>query len=272
MYDASAPGSSRGRRPSRSRRAPSAARRAPRAPRSASSAGSCCCRPTGRSWPGLVVNLAGVDDLPRLVERPLELLGGGDAAADHALHRDHDRAARPAAALGRGELRGGAPARGGRHRPRSWPWPSNSEGDVLHTVVIMAAMPTAMMSLVIGARIGPAGRRPGGGRGGDHGPGHRHPAPLAGGAAVTPRPLRRPAGRGRGRTREPGGAGTRPRPARGSRAGPRARGPSAAGRSPRRARRAWRRSSSSRRSSASAPRAGRPSSASRRRPPRRGCW
>ena len=28
------------------------------------------------------------------------------------------------------------------------------EGDVLHTVVIMAAMPTAMMSLVIGARSG----------------------------------------------------------------------------------------------------------------------
>ena len=28
------------------------------------------------------------------------------------------------------------------------------EGDVLHTVVIMAAMPSAMMSLVIGARSG----------------------------------------------------------------------------------------------------------------------
>ena len=103
---------------------------------------------------GVVVNLAGVDDLPLLIERPLELLAA---------------AVLPLTMLYTGitiELRG---------LPRLWGEVSYSavmrllvagviglivatafqfEGDVLHTVVIMAAMPTAMMSLVIGARSG----------------------------------------------------------------------------------------------------------------------
>ena len=103
---------------------------------------------------GVAVNLAGVDDLPLLVERPLELLAA---------------AVLPLTMIYTGlmiELRG---------LPQLWGEVSFSvvmrlgvagliglgvamafqfEGDVLHTVVIMAAMPTAMMSLVIGARSG----------------------------------------------------------------------------------------------------------------------
>ena len=103
---------------------------------------------------GVVVNLAGVDDLPRLIERPLELLAASVL---------------PLTMLYTGltiELRG---------LPRLWGEVSYSavmrlfvagviglvvalafqfKGDVLHTVVIMAAMPTAMMSLVIGSRSG----------------------------------------------------------------------------------------------------------------------
>ncbi len=103
---------------------------------------------------GVVVNLAGVGDLPLLVERPLELLAA---------------AVLPLTMLYTGlmiELRG---------LPQLWGEVSYSvvmrlgvagliglavatafqfEGDVLHSVVIMAAMPTAMMSLVIGARSG----------------------------------------------------------------------------------------------------------------------
>ena len=86
-----------------------------------------------------------------------------------------------------------------------------------HTVVIMAAMPTAMMSLVIGARSGLRADVLAGGRGRHDAPGDRDPARVAGGAAVTRRRrLRRaPGGRGRG-AREPGGAGPRPRPAPGA--------------------------------------------------------
>ena len=40
------------------------------------------------------------------------------------------------------------------HRGSAWPSPWGFSGDVLHTVVIMAAMPTAMMSLVLGTRYG----------------------------------------------------------------------------------------------------------------------
>jgi predicted permease len=103
---------------------------------------------------GVAVNLAGVDDLPRLVERPLELMSA---------------AVLPLTMIYAGlmiELRG---------LPRLWGEVSYAtvmrlgvatliglgvatalglEGDVLNTVVIMAAMPTAMMSLVIGARSG----------------------------------------------------------------------------------------------------------------------
>jgi malate permease and related proteins len=103
---------------------------------------------------GVAVNLAGVDDLPRFVERPLELLAA---------------AVLPLTMLYTGlmiELRG---------LPRLWGEVSYSvvmrlgiagviglivatafqfTGDVLNSIVIMAAMPTAMMSLVIGARSG----------------------------------------------------------------------------------------------------------------------
>jgi predicted permease len=103
---------------------------------------------------GLVLNLAGVEELPELVERPLELLGA---------------AVLPLTMLYAGlmiELRG---------LPRLWGEVSYAtvvrlgvaaliglgvatalglSGDILNTVVIMAAMPTAMMSLVIGARSG----------------------------------------------------------------------------------------------------------------------
>ena len=103
---------------------------------------------------GLAFNLAGIDELPVLVERPLELLSA---------------AVLPLTMIYAGlliELRG---------LPRLWGEVSYSvvvrlgiaaviglgvasalglSGDILNTVVIMAAMPTAMMSLVIGARSG----------------------------------------------------------------------------------------------------------------------
>lgn len=103
---------------------------------------------------GLAVNLAGVDELPLLLERPLELMAA---------------AVLPLTMIYVGlmiELRG---------LPRLWGEVSYAvvvrlgvatliglavatalglSGDILNTVVIMAAMPTAMMSLVIGARSG----------------------------------------------------------------------------------------------------------------------
>jgi malate permease and related proteins len=103
---------------------------------------------------GLALNLSGVGDLPVLVERPLELLAA---------------AVLPLTMVYAGlmiELRG---------LPRLWGEVSYAvivrlgiatvvglgvatllglEGEIFNTVVIMAAMPTAMMSLVIGARSG----------------------------------------------------------------------------------------------------------------------
>jgi malate permease and related proteins len=103
---------------------------------------------------GLAFNLAGIDELPGLVERPLELMAA---------------AVLPLTMIYAGlliELRG---------LPRLWGEVSYAvvvrlgiaaviglgvasalglSGDILNTVVIMAAMPTAMMSLVIGARSG----------------------------------------------------------------------------------------------------------------------
>jgi predicted permease len=103
---------------------------------------------------GLLVNLAGVGDLPSGVERPMEILAG---------------ATLPLTMLYAGVM---IDFRGLKQL-----WPEISyvtvirlglsavigaglavavglEGDVLHTVVIMAAMPTAMMSLVLGTRYG----------------------------------------------------------------------------------------------------------------------
>ena len=103
---------------------------------------------------GLACNLAGVDELPSLAERPLELMAA---------------AVLPLAMVYAGlmiDLRG---------LPRIWGEVGYAvvvrlglatlvglavatalglSGDIFNTVVIMAAMPTAMMSLVIGARSG----------------------------------------------------------------------------------------------------------------------
>lgn len=103
---------------------------------------------------GLLVNLSGLGDLPSGIERPMQILAG---------------ATLPLTMLYAGvmiDFRG---------LGRLWPEISyvtvvrlglsavigaglavavGLEGDVLHTVVIMAAMPTAMMSLVLGTRYG----------------------------------------------------------------------------------------------------------------------
>ena len=103
---------------------------------------------------GLACNLAGVEELPSLAERPLELMAA---------------AVLPLAMVYAGlmiDLRG---------LPRIWSEVGYTvvvrlglatlvglavatalglSGDIFNTVVIMAAMPTAMMSLVIGARSG----------------------------------------------------------------------------------------------------------------------
>jgi malate permease and related proteins len=103
---------------------------------------------------GLLLNVAGVDSLPALAERPLELL----AAAVLPVTMVYAGLMIDLRALPRlwGEVGyvsvvrlgiagliglGVATALG-------------LSGDILNTVVIMAAMPTAMMSLVIGARSG----------------------------------------------------------------------------------------------------------------------
>jgi predicted permease len=103
---------------------------------------------------GVAVNLLGVGDLPELIARPFEILGA---------------ATLPLTMLYAGimiEVRG---------LGRLWPEMTYAvvvrlgvsallgvaiasllrfSGDVFNTIVIMAAMPTAMMSLVIGARSG----------------------------------------------------------------------------------------------------------------------
>ncbi|WP_217923540.1 AEC family transporter [Miltoncostaea oceani] len=110
--------------------------------------------PTWALVAGLAVNLAGVEELPAIVERPFELLGAAtlpltmiyaglmlDLRGVERLWRELGYAV--VVRLGLSTLLGVAVAAVLR-----------LEGDVRATVVIMAAMPTAMMSLVIGTRSG----------------------------------------------------------------------------------------------------------------------
>ncbi|MGD9570261.1 MAG: AEC family transporter [Thermoleophilia bacterium] len=110
--------------------------------------------PTWALVAGLAVNLAGVEDLPALVERPFEILGAAtlpltmiyaglmlDLRGVERLWRELGYVV--VVKLGLATLLGVAIAALLR-----------LEGDVRNTVVIMAAMPTAMMSLVIGTRSG----------------------------------------------------------------------------------------------------------------------
>ncbi|MFP5451827.1 MAG: AEC family transporter [Thermoleophilia bacterium] len=103
---------------------------------------------------GLVVNLAGVNDLPALVEQPFEIMAGavlpltmlygGLMLEVRGLARIwREMAYVVVVRLGVATLIGLGVAR-----------LFGFTGDVLNTVVIMAAMPTAMMSLVLGARAG----------------------------------------------------------------------------------------------------------------------
>jgi len=103
---------------------------------------------------GLAVNLAGVEDLPLLVERPLELLG----AAVLPLTMVYAGLMIELGGLARlwGEVGYTAVVRLGVATLIGLGVATalGLDGDILDTVVIMAAMPTAMMSLVIGARSG----------------------------------------------------------------------------------------------------------------------
>jgi malate permease and related proteins len=103
---------------------------------------------------GLALNVAGVDSLPVLVERPLEILAaavlpltmlyGGLMLEVGGLARIwREMAYVVIVRLGVAALIGYAVARA-----------FGFTGDVLNTVVIMAAMPAAMMSLVLGVRGG----------------------------------------------------------------------------------------------------------------------
>lgn len=103
---------------------------------------------------GLLVNVAGLGDLPSAVERPMEILGAAtlpltmlyaglmiDVRGLGALWREIGYVT--VVRLGLSTLLGlGLAVAVGL------------DGDVLHTVVIMAGMPTAMMSLVLGTRYG----------------------------------------------------------------------------------------------------------------------
>jgi hypothetical protein len=103
---------------------------------------------------GLTVNLAGVEELPELVDRPLEILG----AAVLPLVMIYVGLMLDLRGLGRvwGEVTYSAVVRLGVAVPVGLLVASllGLGGDTLNTVVIMAAMPTAMMSLVIGAARG----------------------------------------------------------------------------------------------------------------------
>jgi hypothetical protein len=103
---------------------------------------------------GLALNLAGVDGLSSLVERPLELL----AAAVLPLTMIYAGLMIDLRGLPRlwGEVSYAAVVRLGIAAVIGLAVATalGLTGDVLDTVVIMAAMPTAMMSLVIGARSG----------------------------------------------------------------------------------------------------------------------
>jgi predicted permease len=103
---------------------------------------------------GLLVNLSGLGDLPSGIERPAQILAGAtlpltmlyagvmiDFRGLNALWRELSYVT--VVRLGLSTLIGAALAVA-----------VGLEGDVLHTVVIMAAMPTAMMSLVLGTRYG----------------------------------------------------------------------------------------------------------------------
>jgi predicted permease len=103
---------------------------------------------------GLLVNVAGVGDLPSGIERPMEILGAAtlpltmiyaglmiDIRGLGALWRELGYVT--VVRLGLSTLIGAGLAVA-----------VGLEGDVLHTVVIMAGMPTAMMSLVLGTRYG----------------------------------------------------------------------------------------------------------------------
>jgi malate permease and related proteins len=101
---------------------------------------------------GLIVNGAGVDELPALVERPLELLGGAvlplvmiyaglmlEVSGLRGIWAEVGVAVVHRLVLGALVGLGAAAALG-------------LEGGTMHTVVLMAAMPTAMLSLVIGSK------------------------------------------------------------------------------------------------------------------------
>jgi hypothetical protein len=106
--------------------------------------------PTWALAAGLTLNLAGVHDLPEVIDRPLEILGGAVLPlvliyAGLVIEWDGVRRAWREvglAAIGRFVI---APAVG-----LAVALALGLDGDVLRTVVLMTAMPTAMMSLVIG--------------------------------------------------------------------------------------------------------------------------
>jgi malate permease and related proteins len=106
--------------------------------------------PTWALAVGLTLNLGGVHDLPEVIERPLEILGGAVLPlvliyAGLVIEWDGVRRAWREVGLvtvGRFVI---APAVG-----LAVALALGLDGDVLRTVVLMTAMPTAMMSLVIG--------------------------------------------------------------------------------------------------------------------------
>jgi predicted permease len=106
--------------------------------------------PTWALAVGLTLNLAGVNDLPEVIDRPLEILGAAVLPlvliyAGLVIEWDGVRRAWREVGLvsvGRFLI---APAVGFGVAVAL-----GLEGDVLRTVVLMTAMPTAMMSLVIG--------------------------------------------------------------------------------------------------------------------------
>ena len=103
---------------------------------------------------GLLVNVAGVGDLPSAVERPMEILAGATLPLTMiyaGLMIDFSGLRRLWPEVGYVTVvRLGLSAVIGAGLAVA----VGLEGDVLHTVVIMAAMPSAMMSLVLGTRYG----------------------------------------------------------------------------------------------------------------------
>ncbi len=103
---------------------------------------------------GVAVNLLGVGDLPDLISRPFEILG----AATLPLTMLYAGVMIEVRGLNRlwGEMTYAVVVRLGLSALLGVAIASlfRFSGDVFNTIVIMAAMPTAMMSLVIGARSG----------------------------------------------------------------------------------------------------------------------